>query len=115
MTNLKKEKVIGRARFLFYDLLGRYVFSDDDENRIIRCAADLSDCVKKSDENVTQTDLRNIEDMQAEINKLREVIKKQDEFIEHMWINHPIVRGHVTLLNKVHNARKALKGESEGK
>ena len=53
-----------------------------------------------------------IKEQQAEINKLREVIKKQDEFIEHMWINHPIVRGHVALLNKVHNARKALNGES---
>ncbi len=31
-------------------------------------------CVKKSDENVTQTDLRNIEDMQAEINRLRETL-----------------------------------------
>ncbi len=74
MTNLKKEKVIGRTRFLFYDLLGRYDFSDDDENRIIRCAADLSECIKEIEEDDTQTDLRNIEDMQAEINRLRETL-----------------------------------------
>ena len=33
-------------------------------------------CVKKSDENVTQTDLRNIEDMQSEINRLRDLLKQ---------------------------------------
>lgn len=78
-----------------------------------RCILLASDC-----EGVDEPDLIRwcyLDDLlaqQAEINKLREVIKKQDEFIEHMWINHPIVRGHVALLNKVHNARKALNGES---
>lgn len=64
---------------------------------------------------IATLNIKDVLSQQAEINKLREVTKKQDEFIEHMWINHPIVRGHVTLLNKVHNARKALNGESEGK
>lgn len=95
MTKLKTIKVISGSRFLFYDLLGRYQFSDDDENRIIRCATDLSDCVKEITENVTQTDLRNIDDiqfpprhdktayelqienntLQAEIDRLREAIR----------------------------------------
>lgn len=64
MTKLKTIKVIGGSRFLFYDLLGRYQFSDDDENRIIRCAADLSECIKEIEE----------DDTQAEINRLRETL-----------------------------------------
>lgn len=92
MTKLKTIMVMNGARGLLYDLLSSHQFSDDDEGRILRCAADLSDCVKKSDENVVQTDLRNIEDiqypsrhdktayelkiennkLQAEINRLRE-------------------------------------------
>lgn len=43
MIKLKTIMVISSSRFLFYDLLGRYQFSEDDENTIIRRATDLSD------------------------------------------------------------------------
>lgn len=105
---LKTTMVISGARFLFYDLLGHYQFSDDDENRILRCCEDLFNCVKESGENVTQTDLRNIDDMQAEINRLREGLEKvknicteQDTNIDNLVLAYSI-------------CRRALNGESEG-
>lgn len=80
---LKTTMVISGARFLFYDLLNHYQFSDEDKNRIIKCAADLANCVKESDENVTQTDLRNIDDMQKKIEFAKEAVdlffKTEDE------------------------------------
>lgn len=83
MTKLKTTMVMNGARGLLYDLLSSHQFSDDDEGRILRCAADLLDCVKKSDENVTQTDLCNIDDMQKKIEFAKEAVdlffKTEDE------------------------------------
>lgn len=75
---LKTTMVISGARFLFYDLLNHYQFSDEDKNRIIRCATDLANCVKESDENVTQTDLRNIDDMQKKIEFAKEAVNSKE-------------------------------------
>lgn len=80
---LKTPMVISGTRFLFYDLLNHYQFSDEDENRILRCCEDLFNCVKESDENVTQTDLCNIDDMQKKIEFAKEAVdlffKTEDE------------------------------------
>lgn len=130
MIKLKTIMVISSSRFLFYDLLGRYQFSDDDENTIIRCATDLSDCVKEITENVTQTDLRNIDDiqfppqhdktayelqiennrLQAEINRLK---GRNMEFFNDL--NYIACGFCKTADEAIQHARKALNGESERK
>lgn len=51
---LKTTMVISGARFLFYDLLNHYQFSDNDENRILRCCEDLYNYVKEISENDAQ-------------------------------------------------------------
>lgn len=76
IKDLFETVVMNGARGLLYDLLISHQFSDDDEGRILRCAADLSDCVKENAENFTQTDLHNIADMQAEIDRLRDLLKQ---------------------------------------
>lgn len=101
MTKLKTIKVIGRARFLFYDLLGRYQFSDDDENRIIRCAADLSECIKEITE----------DDTQAEIDQLKTTLKNLKE----LMLDPDCVGDRGDIYVMVRAIDKALNGESEGK
>lgn len=112
MTKLKTIMVINGARGLLYDLLGNHQFSDDDENRILRCAADLSDCVKKSDENVTQTDLRNIEDLQAEINRLREALENITKSFDNLKSYYP--QTYLFAEDCKRRIKQALSGESEG-
>ena len=107
---LKTTMVISGARFLFYDLLNHYQFSDEDENRIIRCAADLENCVKESDENVTQENLRNIDDMQAEINRLRDDNYELKKII--IQLVNDVEFGEFVNLEA---AKKALNDESEEK
>lgn len=107
---LKTTMVISGARFLFYDLLNHYQFSDDDENRILRCCEDLFNCVKESGENVTQTDLRNIDDMQAEINRLRDDNYELKKII--IQLVNDVEFGEFVNLEA---AKKALNGESEEK
>lgn len=121
---VKTTMVISGARFIFYDLLNHYQFSDEDKNRIIKCAADLANCVKESDENVTQTDLCNIDDMKAEINRLREALKEiaRDKTTEEQQGNPDYVDEDGDLIGDfeyaydefIKIARKALNGESEG-
>lgn len=119
---LKTTMVISGARFLFYDLLNHYQFSDEDENRILRCCEDLSNCIKESDENVTQTDLRNIDDLQypprhdktayelqIENNRLREAIRLARDTAYQATQDCPRCGFIDDILTK------ALNGKSEGK
>lgn len=74
MTNLGLIMILNGAKGLLEDLFNIYQFSEEDQDRINRCVNDLSDYVKESYENVTQTDLHNIDDMQAEIDRIREAL-----------------------------------------
>lgn len=103
MTKLKTIKVIGGSRFLFYDLLGRYQFSDDDENRIIRCAADLSECIKEIEE----------DDTQAEINRLREALENMTKSFDNLKAYYP--QTHLFAEDCKKRIKQALNGESEEK
>lgn len=104
MTKLKTIMVMNEAKGLLLDLLATHYYVEERKNCMLRCVKDLSDCVKESDENVTQEGLCNIDDMQAEINRLREVleeIKTVSELLNYDGI--------------AYVCDKALNGESEGK
>ena len=111
---LKTSMVISGARFLFYDLLIHYQFSDDDENRILRCCEDLFNCVKESDENVTQEDLRKIDDMQAKIEHLREALKNICIMARRGKSSQLFTPETAVLLSIENDCLIALNGESEG-
>lgn len=104
MTKLKTIMVMNGAKGLLLDLLATRYYVEEQEVRILRCVKDLSDCVKKSDENVTQKDLYNIDDMQTEIDRLREALEEIKTVSE--LLNYD---GIACVCNK------ALNGESEGK
>lgn len=113
MIKLKTVMVMNGAKGLLLDLLdslaARY-YVEEQEDRILRCVKDLSDCVKESDENVTQEGLCNIDDMQAEIDRLIDDNYELKEIIRQL-IN-DVEFGEFVNLDE---AKKALKGESEEK
>ena len=57
MTKLKTIMVMNEAKGLLLDLLATHYYVEERKNCMLRCVKDLSDCVKESDENVTQYDL----------------------------------------------------------
>lgn len=65
----------GKENVRVLDLLATHYYVEERKNCMLRCVKDLSDCVKESDENVTQEGLCNIDDMQAEIDRLREALE----------------------------------------
>lgn len=81
-------------------------------------------CIKENAINVTQTDLRNIDDMKVEINRLREALKEisRNKTTEEQQGNPDYVDEDGDLIGDfeyaydefVKIARKALNGESEG-